>query len=269
MFVFWPRKSLGVLGPTVGSPVKNYLQLSTNPKNNLCYLFIDSNLFWEARNGTELWALASHQCGPCSNPCVDTMWGLILLLALISFAPRSFTLVLQFSPHLKNQHFHTSTRCVMHWHFLTSSSELISASWITLIPSLLIWQATGSGEKSHHRKWRNLLCCTRYKTESWFFQTEIRGWWCKVFIVFKDCQLTQFPCEKHVHVKLCTLYTAVPLNSLLNYKLVQQLDGPQNRGWVLGLPFQASIAYRVCTESWILEKVLKFAQQFFRTGKSL
>ena len=83
-------------------------------------------------------------------------------------------------------------RSVMHWHFLTSFSELVSASWITLIPSLLILQATGSGEKSHHRKWRNLLCCTRYKTESWFFQTEIRGWWCKVLTFSKSVNLHNF-----------------------------------------------------------------------------
>ena len=129
---------------------------------------------------------------PMLNPCVDTIWGLILLLVLISFALRDFSLVLQFSPHLKNQHFQISTRSVMQWHFLTSSSELVSALWITLIPSLLILQATGSGEKSHHREWRNLLCCTRYKTESWFFQTEIRGWWCKVLTFSKSVNLHNF-----------------------------------------------------------------------------
>ena len=144
---------------------------------------------------------------PMLNPCVDTIWTLILLLVLISFALRGFSLVLQFSPHLKNQHFQISTRSVMHWHFLTRSSELVSALWITLIPSLLIWQATGSGEKSHHRKWRNLLCCTRYKTESWFFQTEVRGSWFKVVMFSKSVNFHflcyEFHCRKHVHVKLC------------------------------------------------------------------
>ena len=36
-------------------------------------------------------ALASHQCGPGSNPGVETMCGLSLLLVL-SFAPRGFSL---------------------------------------------------------------------------------------------------------------------------------------------------------------------------------
>ena len=178
---------------------------------------------------------------------------------------KRFSLVLQFSPHLKNQHFQISTRSVMHWHFLTSSSELVSALWITLIPSLLILQATGFGEKSHHRKWRNLLCCTRYKTESGFFQTEVRGSWCKVLMFSKSVNFHflwyKFNCRKHVHVKLCIhLYSWIPCQSVNWY-------APRNRVWVLGLPCQASIAYRVRTESWILKKVLKFAQHFSRTGK--
>ena len=49
-------------------------------------------------------ALASHQCGPGSNPCVDAICGLSLLLVL-SLALRGFTRVLRFSPLLKNQHF--------------------------------------------------------------------------------------------------------------------------------------------------------------------
>ena len=36
-------------------------------------------------------ALASHQCGPGSNPGVDTLCGLSLLL-VVSFAPRGFSL---------------------------------------------------------------------------------------------------------------------------------------------------------------------------------
>ena len=35
-------------------------------------------------------ALASHQCGPGSNPGIDTIYGLSLLLVL-SFAPRGFS----------------------------------------------------------------------------------------------------------------------------------------------------------------------------------
>ena len=43
-----------------------------------------------ARDGAEVRALASHQCGPGSNPGVDAICGLSLLLVL-SFAPRGFS----------------------------------------------------------------------------------------------------------------------------------------------------------------------------------
>ena len=43
-----------------------------------------------ARDGAVVGALVSHQCGPGSNPGVDAIWGLSLLLVL-SFAPRGFS----------------------------------------------------------------------------------------------------------------------------------------------------------------------------------
>ena len=43
-----------------------------------------------ARNGAVVRALASHQCGPGSNPGVDAICGLSLLLVL-SFAPGRFS----------------------------------------------------------------------------------------------------------------------------------------------------------------------------------
>ena len=43
-----------------------------------------------ARDGAAVRALASHQCGPGSNPGVDAMCGLRLLLVL-SFAPWGFS----------------------------------------------------------------------------------------------------------------------------------------------------------------------------------
>ena len=46
--------------------------------------------FWGARDGAVVRALASHQCGPVSNPGVDAICGLSLLLVL-SFAPRLFS----------------------------------------------------------------------------------------------------------------------------------------------------------------------------------
>ena len=45
---------------------------------------------WGARDGTVVRALTSHQCGPGSNPDVDAICGLSLLLVL-SFAPRGFS----------------------------------------------------------------------------------------------------------------------------------------------------------------------------------
>ena len=44
----------------------------------------------ESRGGAVVRALASHQCGPGSNPGVDATCGLSLLLVL-SFAPRGFS----------------------------------------------------------------------------------------------------------------------------------------------------------------------------------
>ena len=48
-------------------------------------------LFWGARGGAVVRALASHQCGPVSNPGVDSIGGLSLLL-VFSLAPRGFPL---------------------------------------------------------------------------------------------------------------------------------------------------------------------------------
>ena len=54
--------------------------------------FLDLNFapYWGARNGAVVRALASHQCGPGSNPIVDTICGLSLLFVL-SFGPRGFS----------------------------------------------------------------------------------------------------------------------------------------------------------------------------------
>ena len=67
----------------------------------------------KSKGGALIRALASHQCGPGSNPGVDAICGLSLLL-FFSFAPRGFSLGTPVSPLLKNQHFlipnSTSTR---------------------------------------------------------------------------------------------------------------------------------------------------------------
>ena len=47
-------------------------------------------LVWGVRDGAVVRALASHQCCPGSNPSVDAIYGLSLLLVL-SFAPRGFS----------------------------------------------------------------------------------------------------------------------------------------------------------------------------------
>ena len=60
-------------------------------------------------------ALASNQCGPGSNPGVDAICGLSLLLVL-SPAPKGFFRVLRFSPLLKNQQFQILIRSGTHGH---------------------------------------------------------------------------------------------------------------------------------------------------------
>ena len=62
------------------------------------------NGFWGARDGAVVRALASHQCGPGSNPGIDAICGLSLLLVL-SLAREVFLRVLRFPPLLKTQHF--------------------------------------------------------------------------------------------------------------------------------------------------------------------
>ena len=46
--------------------------------------------FWRIWDGAVVRALASHQCGPGSNPGVNVICGLRLLLVL-SLAPRGFS----------------------------------------------------------------------------------------------------------------------------------------------------------------------------------
>ena len=57
-----------------------------------------------ARDGAVVRALASHQCGPGSNPGVDTVCGLNLLLVLSLIREVSLRAV-RFFPLLKNQRF--------------------------------------------------------------------------------------------------------------------------------------------------------------------
>ena len=47
-------------------------------------------LKWGARDGAVVRAFASHQCGQGSNPSIDAICGLSLLLVL-SFAPEGFS----------------------------------------------------------------------------------------------------------------------------------------------------------------------------------
>ena len=54
-----------------------------------------------SKDGVAVRTLASHQCGPGSNPGVDIIYGLSLLLVL-SLATKVFFRVLRFSPLLKN-----------------------------------------------------------------------------------------------------------------------------------------------------------------------
>jgi len=74
-----------------------------------------------SKGGVVMRALASHQCCLGSNPGVDAICGLSLLLVL-SLDPRGFFLrVSQFSPLLKNQHFQIPIRSGTLGHVSTSS----------------------------------------------------------------------------------------------------------------------------------------------------
>jgi len=67
-------------------------------------------------------ALAPRQCGPGSNPGVDVIFGLNLLLGLSNPLPQEvFFLLRRFSPLLKNQHFQLSIRSGTPGHVSTGS----------------------------------------------------------------------------------------------------------------------------------------------------
>ena len=74
-------------------------------------------------------ALASHQCGPGSNPGVDAICGLSLLLVL-SLAPRGFSpgSPIFFSPQKRT--FPNSNSIWTHGHVSVSSHELLSVPWV-------------------------------------------------------------------------------------------------------------------------------------------
>ena len=65
--------------------------------------------------------LASHQCGLDSNPGINTICGLSLLLVL-SFAPRSFSPGTPVSPLHKNQHFQIPIRPGIIFYYLFNSA---------------------------------------------------------------------------------------------------------------------------------------------------
>ena len=69
------------------------------------------------KGGAVVRALASHQCGLGSNPRVNAICGLNLLLVL-SLVPRGFS---SFSSLLKNQHLQIPIRSWTHGHVWTSS----------------------------------------------------------------------------------------------------------------------------------------------------
>ena len=68
-----------------------------------------------SKGGAVVRAVASHQCGPGSNPGFDAICGLSLLLVL-SLAPRGFSPGTPVFPLLKNQHFQIPIRSGTHGH---------------------------------------------------------------------------------------------------------------------------------------------------------
>ena len=94
------------------------------------WFFLEHVSVCGSKGGAVVRALASHQCGPGSNPAVDAICGLSLLLVLC-LAPRGFfpgTPV--FSPLVKDQHFQISIRSGKHRHVSTNSHEVLSAPWL-------------------------------------------------------------------------------------------------------------------------------------------
>ena len=67
--------------------------------------FLFSVNWKDFKGGAVVRAPASHQCDPGSNPGVDAIWRLSLLLVLSLAAPRGFLRALRFSPFLETQHF--------------------------------------------------------------------------------------------------------------------------------------------------------------------
>ena len=85
-----------------------------------------------SKSGAVVRAFASHQCDLGSNPGVDAICGLSLLLVL-SLAPRGFPPGTPVSPLFKNQHFQIPIPSGTHGHISTSffsSSDLLSIPWV-------------------------------------------------------------------------------------------------------------------------------------------
>ena len=97
-----------------------------------------------ARDGAVVRAFASLQYGPGSNPGVDAICGLSLLLVL-PLAPRGFLRVLRFSPLLKNQHFQIPIRSGTHGHVSTSSYELLSDLWVNKLQFAILQFTVNKG----------------------------------------------------------------------------------------------------------------------------
>ena len=89
MITSWEMFTLGFLLFSESSINLQTWYLNKN-KLTIVKIFCRS-LMWGARDGAVVRALASHQCGPGSNPVVNAKCGLSLLLFL-SFAPKGFSL---------------------------------------------------------------------------------------------------------------------------------------------------------------------------------
>ena len=121
----WPETAIFLKG--IISNIKfteDYILFFEISNNNIV---VSQPLGQGSKGGAVVRALASLQCGPGSNPAVDAICGLSLLLVL-SLAPRVFLRVLRFSPLLKNKHFQI-TNClwdissVMLWRFHINPSK--------------------------------------------------------------------------------------------------------------------------------------------------
>ena len=102
-----------------------------------------------SKGGAVVRALISHQCGPGSNPGVDTICRLSLLLVL-SRAPRGFY---PGTPVFLSPQFQIPIRSGTHGHVSTSSYELLSAPWVNKLQFTIFFYFVKYVSRQTKKRW--------------------------------------------------------------------------------------------------------------------